>query len=322
MLKSIDILIGLTVVMLVASMAVTVFTQFINGILNRRGRELHSGLADLVRQIDPNIRLAAAEEISRAVLTHPLVRGIGGMGSVIHREEFTKILVELAAGESTAQLEASAAQALKDALARNGITDPAATLRNVRNEALELEKSHPGLANNVRWSRAFLKHASSAALAKVNGWFDQTMDRVSERFTFHTRVVTFIGAVLVAGIIQLDTVSLINRLAMDDALRASLVASAQSVQRDQDYRQLLETRGVLLLPHSVGSWLDGWGRINPFGVVISAMLLSLGAPFWYSALGRLLALRSVLAEKDDNQRKQRQETGAASAAAAAGGVVS
>ena len=36
------------------------------------------------------------------------------------------------------------------------------------------------------------------------------------------------------------------------------------------------------------------------------LLLSLGAPFWYSSLSQLLQLRSKLAEEDDVQRKERQ----------------
>ena len=41
-------------------------------------------------------------------------------------------------------------------------------------------------------------------------------------------------------------------------------------------------------------------------MLLTALLLSLGAPFWYSVLGKLLQLRSVLAIKDDKQRAERQ----------------
>ena len=41
-------------------------------------------------------------------------------------------------------------------------------------------------------------------------------------------------------------------------------------------------------------------------MLLTALLLSLGAPFWYSVLGKLLQLRSVLAVKDDKQRAERQ----------------
>jgi hypothetical protein len=36
------------------------------------------------------------------------------------------------------------------------------------------------------------------------------------------------------------------------------------------------------------------------------MLLSLGAPFWYNALKNLIRLRSLIAQKDDDQRQTRQ----------------
>ena len=41
-------------------------------------------------------------------------------------------------------------------------------------------------------------------------------------------------------------------------------------------------------------------------MLVTALLLSLGAPFWYSVLAQLLQLRSVLAFKEDKQRSERQ----------------
>ena len=43
-------------------------------------------------------------------------------------------------------------------------------------------------------------------------------------------------------------------------------------------------------------------------MLTTALLLSLGAPFWYGALQNLLKLRSVLAQKDDVERQDRQTT--------------
>src|SRR4051812_47385521 len=106
MLKSIDILVGLSVVMLVASMAVTVMTGFVTHIRNSRGRNLQQGIADLLRLINPSFTTAVVNAIAGAVLTHPLIRdNKGRMGSVIHREELTKLLMELSAGNGPQQLE-------------------------------------------------------------------------------------------------------------------------------------------------------------------------------------------------------------------------
>ena len=72
------------------------------------------------------------------------------------------------------------------------------------------------------------------------------------------------------------------------------------------YRVFLATNGLITLPSAGGKWIEGFRNVNLFGVLMTALLLSLGAPFWYSLLGRLLQLRSVLAVKDDVQRAERQ----------------
>ena len=61
MLKSLDVLIGLVVVLLALSMAVTVITQAITTILNSRGKHLKRGLQDLLQQLDPALRRRSAK---------------------------------------------------------------------------------------------------------------------------------------------------------------------------------------------------------------------------------------------------------------------
>jgi hypothetical protein len=88
----------------------------------------------------------------------------------------------------------------------------------------------------------------------------------------------------------------------------------------QRYRALLSTTGIITLPSAgLKEWWDGFQHVSFYGMLLTALLLSLGAPFWYNVLGRLLQLRSVLAAKDDAQRAERQfsETNSGSAAGAA-----
>jgi hypothetical protein len=344
-LKSIDVLIGLIVVLLALSMAVTVVTQAITTIINSRGRHLRRGLTDLLQQLDPALTPVLSKAIATRVLTHPLVSGsntpvagggtasgawaalvtnvrrlAGGprLGNVVHREEFTKLLMLLGSGDAKAGLEAGAENALKSALASNGVSDPDAVLKNVRIAALQLERANPELSNAMRQNIALLHQAESDFVAKVNSWFDQTMDRTSQRFTASTRAITFAAAFLVAFGLQVDTPQLVNRLAADESMRQAFVREAQalSAQRqdipaqDQEgvaiqYQSFLATNGVIRLPSSEG-WWRSYEQANVFGLLITALLLSLGAPFWYSALGKLLQLRSVLAVKDDAQRTARQ----------------
>lgn len=205
-LKSIDILIGLVVILLMISLAVTALTQFVNSMINLRGRQLRLGLARLIRQISPDTTEEDARSIAFEVLMHPLIRGSGlnmvsPMGAVIHREELTGILI----GLGTADSANAKAVAVRKLLNENGIADPAATANHVRRMSLELEKGNPGLSGSVRQNVALMQEADSDLVAKINAWFDPTMDRVTERFTSITRAITFGCALLVAGLVQLDS---------------------------------------------------------------------------------------------------------------------
>jgi hypothetical protein len=391
MLKSVDLLIGFSVVMLVISMAVTLLTQFVITSFNTRGGHLRRGLTDLLRQLDPALTDNLSKEISKIVLKHPLISDVGSrLGTVIHREEFIKVLMDLAAGNGPQKLEGDALEALKKVMKTNGIADPSAALDNIRSFALALEKSNPELANDVRVNMAIMEEASSQFVAKIHGWFDQTIDRVSSRFTASTRVITVAAALVVAFAIQLDSIALLNRLSTDSQLRQSLVQAAgknidqskspgatssqipdgsSEVKAPEDMNRsgiaqkkpaaanppaVPTESGVtgekvppessgktpgaggekkdaatgqdatnLPVPSRVVSDVDAilgstglisapdWKALGPqkvLGIVISAILLSLGAPFWYNTLKTGLRLRAAIADKDDAQRQERQTT--------------
>ncbi len=329
MLKTLDLLIGATTVLLLFSMAVTVITQAITSVGGRRGRNLRAGLANLLQQLGiPTDKLA--REIATAVLKHPMIReGKNGLGTVIHREEFTKLLMDLASGEGAQKLEGDALDALKKVLADGGISDPAQTLKNIRALGLQLEASNPELATHLRAGLAILHEAPSDFVARVNSWFDQTIDRVSQRFTKYTHWITVGASLAVVLAVQLDIIAVCNRLWIDDQFRNTVVSNLSkdfsengksSMVDPKPYYNLLTNTGLITLPLDA-NWpakLKDWRKAP--GMLLSVLLLSLGAPFWYNALKDLLKLRSSLSQKDDAQRAERQSTqtsGPASASAAA-----
>ena len=316
MLKTLDVLIGATTVLLLFSMAVTVITQAITGFLQRKGRHLRDGLADLLRQLGISSE-EVAQKISESVLKHPLIASAGGqLGTVIHREEFMQLLLDLASGEGANKLEGDAKTSLIDILKQNGISDPGEALKNIHDVSLQLQASNPQLANHVRDGLAVLHGASSQFVARVNSWFDQMVDRVSERFTKYTHAwVVAISAVVVL-VVQLDMIAVVNRLSIDDQFRNTIVNAVADKSKDADlsnpkpYYNLLNQVGLVTLPFSdLQAWERGIQEPRKWpGMVIAIFLLSLGAPFWYNALQQLLKLRSTLAAKDDTQRAQRQGT--------------
>lgn len=345
MLKSIDILLGVTVVMLIVSMGVTMLTQAVLRLRETRGRKLLEGLSGLMQQIDPSLSRTLADGVVTAMLRHPLVSdGAGRLGSTIHREEFTNLLLELGTGRVPDEVRPDVTDEVQGAITKilrdHGIADPRQTLEDVRGAALHLERANPELAHDVRHSLAQMQEVSEALVGKIHAWFDQSIDRVASRFTADTRQVTVLLSVVVAFALQLDVVGLMNRLSVDPALRQALVQEATTVagsadgkiqnladltgQSKEDLQSLVQI-GAVTLPGK--DWVANWGlargapfpfgcdpsaacpaKVNVLGVVLSALLLSLGAPFWYSALKNLVGLRSVIAGKDDHQRATRQTT--------------
>ena len=148
-------------------------------IINSRGRHLRRRLTDLLKQLDPALTETVSRAVAERLLTHPLVSGssspvttagsasgglagvrqiIGGrrLGNVVHREEFTKLLMILATDDQ-AGLEAQTKTALDSALKANGIDDPQARLKDIRMAALRLEQSNPQLSHMARQTLAILR---------------------------------------------------------------------------------------------------------------------------------------------------------------------
>ena len=83
MLQQIDTAIGFAVVMLILSLIVTAIVQMISALTDLRGRNLASGLANLLHQIEPSLRdkfranSTVAEYIANVVVKHPAIAHAG-----------------------------------------------------------------------------------------------------------------------------------------------------------------------------------------------------------------------------------------------------
>jgi hypothetical protein len=306
MLKSVDILIGFTVIMLVVSIAVTIVNQMITSMLNLRGVHLRDGVCRLLRYIDHGIDKPTAGVLANMILRDPIVAtprliGVGGFrfAHVIQREELTVLLLRIAASEATelemgplpetdgtparrvrgqpkppppsekeVQLERIqrkieqltkardlerkapqtwitrpwnwvrgeatntekkiAALGLRRSICDNGLLHLHETLADIRNKVVELEISSPTLSSSVRSNQAILACAKSDFVAKLNAWFDQTIDRVEEAYTSSSLIWTMLAALAIAGALQLDALGILNRLGVDDTYRVALLNQISS----------------------------------------------------------------------------------------------
>lgn len=165
----------------------------------------------------------------------------GNPPDTIQREEIILVLLELASpdgamhaqeralpgswGVAAERVEAMR-EALRAALRTCGIADPAGAAKAIRERIMRNEFDHPELAAELWRAQAVVAAAASDFVANVHTWYDNTMARVTQSYALTAKVVASVVAAAVVGLVQIDAVNLLQRLAQDDKLRASLVAEA------------------------------------------------------------------------------------------------
>jgi hypothetical protein len=399
-LEHLDTIIAFVVIITGVSLLITTLTQMVSALLGLRGSNLRWGIKTLLTHIDSDLA-AHAKTITEKILHHPLISDsslsrfdVGlvkrwKLASAIRKEELIEILRLLA--RPTAAEEAGApVEPWKKTLAQSLEHLDREAAENVLLAAPEIKKA---LSNNPAAAGLVLSRMlaeTEQVTGRIQQWFDATMDRVSQRFTVHTRIWSVIFAVLVAFGLQLDAFKTLTQLSTDAELRSRLVASADSLLRKADEILISSTNGPSIvyvqameqlinsrpnelknLPKPSGfasvadgqQWLraqlkttnsteaDKWAAAyaalvpqaplraaadnlhslvrdkmkfqlipNPYpdpfysywfssglhfwGILASAALLSLGAPFWFNMLKTLSNLRPTVAQKEAEETKQ------------------
>jgi len=162
------------------------------------------------------------------------------------------------------------------------------------------------------------EHALEKLRGNLESWFYDAMDRFTGWYKRWTRQISFAIAVIVVVIANADARMLANRLVRDGALRAAIVAAADGATQKMvgDFSKVQDARQQLLdeseklnlplgwidpkvngiedpfgferIPNSAGGW-----ALKVFGLLISALAVSLGAPFWFDTLSKFMDVRGA-----------------------------
>jgi hypothetical protein len=128
-----------------------------------------------------------------------------------------------------------------------------------------LEASH--LSGAVQVTAAEL--SAVAGGGDFSNVFDAVMRKTSDRFTTSSRLIAGAISLIVAFGLPLDMLDL--------------------------FGTFLSGAGTLVFPQTIAQWIERWREVNVAGVAGSAVLLSLGAPFWFEVLKDLLKLKGAQA---------------------------
>jgi len=199
----------------------------------------------------------------------------------------------------------SFALALIDLTARGPSTDAASADPGLTEASFASLRANVHNLQNVHVQRAMLAAIDSAqgdlerVRANLEAWYDGAMDRVSGWYKRSTHGIIFALALLVVGALNVNTIAIANHLYRDGATRDALVAAAGSASNDLGYKQAARSLAELRLP--IG-WSEGWesprspGQVVELilGLLITAFAATLGAPFWFDVLNRVMVIRATV----------------------------
>ncbi len=286
--ENISVFIAFGVLMLGISMLIMILTQMVSTLLSLRGKNLAQGIQILFSTFDPILK-PYAKAISQAVLQHPLV------------SDRAKWLGKGWKAAHTIRLQE--------------LTDLVETLADTNSQ--------------VPWQQ-HLGEKLDEVKTHLSQWFDSTMHRASQRFTGHMRLCTIVLSIIVAFAMHLNTFRILQDFSTNPEITASLNASldamlqqaesllgeadeasgtarltALQTQAETIQRELQNSKFQLVPTPYPGLTFTSWRDF--LGVLMSAALLSLGAPFWFNFLKTAVSLRPLLAGVEDEEREQRTQ---------------
>lgn len=273
-----DVAIGIIFLYLLLSLLCTTVTEGIARILALRSSNLKEGLRNVLN--DPD-----GETVNK-LYNHPLVKGLYREGRF---EKFT------GRGGPSYIPSGNFARALLDIFAPPDDQGKPKTFAEVR-----------GAVNNIQnedLKKVLLLSLNDAnsrldkARENVESWFNNAMERVSGWYKRKAQVIILLVAFVVSVALNADTFNVVNSLWTDTALRESVVAAAQRATDQplsEDMGEITQQITDLQLPLGWKSLPATWaeGLIKVAGLLFTTAALSLGAPFWFDVLNKIMRLRS------------------------------
>lgn len=321
--------IGMSLLFLMMSLIATAMREAIEGLLKHRSKDLEKGLREMLNDTRAGDYTGLVGQLYQHPLINSLYRGTldkarkSDLPSYIPSKGFVTALLDILLNAKPATTPAQTGGA--DGAAPKGDVPPLA-LNNTSLTLANLKACVNNLPDQVRKPILLAIDDAqgdiNAAKANLAAWFDATMDRVSGWYRRRTQLILFVIGICAAVVLNVDSLTIAQRLTSDKALRQGIVAVAekQSAGTPQDaYTQLSDAFGSIGLP--VGWMQDGdtiypaaqmcpggkchfnWGILlrTIIGWFVTASAVMLGAPFWFDVLNRFMVVRSTIKPNEKSQ---------------------
>ena len=313
-----DVAIGMALVYLLLSFVAAAVREGIESWLKDRSKFLRRGIAELLRDEGLTTDLFNHPQISALYRgTYEEATQARQLPSYIPARNFALALMDIAVRgrDANAAGEASAGSApLSVAAIRQNVT----------------RIGNPAVQRVVLSSIDLSGGDFERARVGIEQWFDSAMDRVSGWYRHRTQRILIFTGIIVAMIANVDTIRLAHKLYNDPGQRQLAVAMAGEIAKEPPPAQggqpattaggaradslagvMIKRLDALELP--IG-WPDAsFGRdwyMRILGWFITGAAISLGAPFWFDLLNRMMVIRSTVKphEKSPEESSEDRQT--------------
>lgn len=312
-----DVAIGLIFVYLLLSLIASAVREGIEAWLKTRAIHLERGIREL---------LHGNTQLTRDLYSHPLIsslyRGsydaskIGSDGLMPRKSDLPSYIPSKNFAVAMLDLVVRGRDVTSAAAAEG--TAPLISLESVRERVSTIQEPHVqrALLSAIDTAQGDL----NAAQANIEAWFNGSMDRVSGWYKRESHKVLLIIGIFTALLVNADTIAIARKLYRDPSTRAVVVAQAAEYTRQQAQAngsgqlqgdsanvQALYSRvnglglpigwsGVRYAPEWNDSLSGFWSALLAplFGWLITGLAISLGAPFWFDTLNRIMVIRSTV----------------------------
>jgi hypothetical protein len=288
-----DVAVGLVFVFLLLSLISSAANELIETFLKRRAVYLEKGIRELVGSTS----LATSKDFVQKIYEHGLI-------NALYRGDY----VNTPKSELPSYIPA----------------------RNFALAVIDIWKSRDKLgvalpANVEKAMNAFEKVAEGKAAVfrqEVENWYNSSMDRVSGWYKRRTQVIVLLLGTTITILVNADCIAIAKRLSTDTNMRQAATRLAENTAKQNaqgqsaqgsttgnqsqsdvtlsEIRKNLDSLAGIGLPLGWDPTPKSMGDVGRgiaghwIGWLITALAVSLGAPFWFDVLNKIIVVRSTV----------------------------
>lgn len=332
-----DVAIGLILVYLLLSLFATAVREGLESVFKTRAVFLEAGIREMLDD-------RGGDKLARDFYEHPLIyslyRGAYDRGVESRNATDPEKARERVTGANLPTYIPSAAfaSALVDLVVRGRASEEQSASESSE-VTIESLRSGVALLDSVRVRRALLIAIDEAkgdvdrAKHNIEGWFDSSMQRVSGWYRRRTHYWLLLIGALSTLALNVNTIVIAQHLARSKAARELVVGRAEALVADSATTAALvggsnpapaderEARANLEARLNALKTLNlplGWNSVPPaagapfswlmqqiVGLLLTILAITLGAPFWFDALNKVMTVKTTGAARARTSPAQR-----------------